>query len=100
NAEPVEMHLPGRRISKMGWPCCRQTGDHNPRQAAAAHVGERRFVQHVIKMPSPQQVEEVQSALRDPCAEPGEAIVADLRAEAVDRLVARAGVVGGYPGCA
>jgi hypothetical protein len=34
-------------------------------------------------MTGPQQVEEIQPALRGPRAEPGETVVADLRAEAV-----------------
>ena len=43
-------------------------------------------------------VEEVQPALAGPCAEPGEVVVADLRAEAVPAGMARTGVVHRDPG--
>ena len=49
-------------------------------------------------MAGAQQIEEVQPALRWPCAEPGEPVVADLRAEAVRYFVPCAGVIDRYPG--
>ena len=69
-----------------------------PASARLAHIGERLGVDHVVAMAGAQQVEEIEPALRAGGAEPGEAVVADLRAEAVRRLVARAGVVDRDPG--
>ena len=49
-------------------------------------------------MAGAQQFQEVQPALGAGRAEPGEMIIADLRAEAVRRLVARARIVDRNPG--
>lgn len=49
-------------------------------------------------MSGAQQVEEVQPALARARAEPGEIVVADLRAKAVAPRVSRAGIVGADPG--
>ncbi len=68
------------------------------RERACAHIGERLGIDDVIAMAGPQQVEEVEAALRGGGAEPGEMRVADLGAEAVPGLVARAGVIHRDPG--
>ena len=49
-------------------------------------------------MPGAQQLEEVEPAFRTGRAEPCETVIADLGAEAVHRLVARAGIVDRHPG--
>ena len=49
-------------------------------------------------MSGAQQVEEVQPALARARAEPGEIVVADLRAKAVAPRVSRAGIVDADPG--
>src|SRR5262245_30348627 len=54
-------------------------------------------VDHIIGVPGTQQVKEVQPALAASCAEPGEAVIADLRAEAVVAGVPCAGVIDGEP---
>ena len=96
--------------SRSRWPCqarrsakCRsgwlgQRCDHRPGQGALAHVGQRLGIDHVIGVAGAQQIEEVQPALAGRGAEPGEVVVADLRADAVRRFVARAGVIHRDPG--
>ena len=64
-----------------------------------AHVVQRRLVNHVIGEAGAQQLEEVHSAFATGGAEPGEAVVADLRADGVGTAVARAGVVHRDPIC-
>jgi hypothetical protein len=63
-----------------------------------APVGQRRVIDHVVGVPSAQQIEEVQTALAARRAEPGEMIIAELRAGAVAGLVARAGIIHAHPG--
>ena len=92
------MRLPGRVIGEARLPLGRQAADHRPGERAAAHVGQRRVVDHVVGVAGAQQVEEVEPALGRPRAEPGEVVVADLRAEAVAASVACAGVVHRDPG--
>jgi len=87
------MHLPGGLI---GEPCLSMGGqlmDDGPGQGTAAHIVQRRFVDDIVGVPGTQQIEEVQTALARPGAEPGEIVVADLRAEAVPASVTRAGIV-------
>ena len=57
------------------------------------HIAQRRIIDHVIGVSGTQQLEEIQSALAGPRAEPGEAVVADLRAEAILPGMPRAGIV-------
>src|SRR4051794_34887313 len=76
---------------------CRQALDNQAGQVAAAHVGERLSIDHIVVIAGAQQVEKVAAALGCRRAKPGEAVVADLRAEAVLRLVARPGVVDRKP---
>jgi len=92
------MRLPSGVIGEAGFRLCCQPGDQDGRQCARAHVGERGVVQHEVAVAGPQEIKEVQPALRRACAEPGEVVIADLRAEAVGRLVPRAGVVDRNPG--
>ena len=63
--------------------------DHRPCQGMLAHVLQRRRVDDVVGVAGLQQLEEVQPALAARRAEPGEAVVAELRADAVDAAVAR-----------
>ena len=67
-------------------------------QRAFAHVGQCLGIDDVIVVAGAQQFEEVEAALGGGGAEPGEMRIADLRAEAVRGLVARAGVVHRDPG--
>jgi hypothetical protein len=94
----VEMRLPGGLI---GGPCLSMRGqliDDGPRQGASAHIVQRRVVDDTVCVPSTQQIEEVQPALAWPGGEPGEVVIADLRAEAVLASMARAGIVHQDPG--
>ena len=75
-----------------------QTGDHRTGKGAVAHIGQSLGIDDVIAMAGAQQREEVAAALRWGGAEPGKMSVADLGAEAVGSLVARAGVVHRDPG--
>ena len=78
--------------------CAANWCDDGPGQGTAAHIVQRRFVDDVVGVSGAQQIEEVQPALARPGAEPGEVVIADLRAEAVLACVARAGVVHRDPG--
>src|SRR6185312_13219369 len=71
--------------------------DHRAGERAALHIGERLGADHVITVAGTQEFQEIEPALRAGRSEPGEAVVADLRAEAVLRLVASPGVVDGDP---
>jgi hypothetical protein len=77
-AKPVEMCRPGGLIGKGRFRLFRQPGDQGGGQSAAAHVLECRGVEYEVGMAGPQQVEEIQPALRWPRAEPGGPLVADL----------------------
>ena len=74
-----------------------EPGDHQPREAPAAHVSQRLVVDHVVGGTSPQKRQEVQPALRAGGGEPGKISVADVRAGAVHALVAGAGVIDRDP---
>ena len=100
DAEPVEMCAPGRLIGEEPVRMFGQAGDHRCGERALAHVGQRLGIDDVIVVAGAQQLQEIEAALRVCGAEPGEVRVADLRAEAVRGLVARAGVVHGDPGSA
>ena len=89
----LEMAQPGRLIGELPLRVRLQPLDHRPCQGMLAHVLQRRRVDDVVGVAGPQQLEEVQPALAARRAEPGEAVVADLRADAVGAAVARAGVV-------
>ena len=63
-----------------------------------AQIGQRLGIDDVIAVAGAQQLEEIAAALRSGGAEPSEMRIADLGAEAVRGLVARAGVVHRDPG--
>ena len=97
-AQPVEMCLPGGLVAE---PCLRfslQTGDRGRWQALVSHVVVSGVVEHVVSVAGAEQIEEVQPALRGPRAEPGEPLIADLRAKPVLPGMPRAGVVNCDPG--
>ena len=58
-----------------------------------SHVGVGRVVEHVIGMTGAKQFEEIQPAFGCTGAEPGESVIADLRAETVTGLMPCACVV-------
>ena len=70
-----------------------QLADHGTGKRTATHVAQGRIIDHVIGVAGAQEIEKVQSALAGPRGEPGEAVVANLRAEAILSGVARAGIV-------
>src|ERR1700683_2679686 len=74
------MGLPPRLIGETRLAGLGQAGDQGASQSAAGQIVECRVVQRVISVAGVPQVQEVQPALRGRCAEPGEAVVADLRA--------------------
>ncbi|WP_434623720.1 hypothetical protein [Azospirillum sp. B2RO_4] len=55
-----------------------QPGDGAQRDAALAHVGQRRRADDVIAMAGAQHLQEIQPALRPGGLEGGEAVVAEL----------------------
>ena len=93
DAEPLEMRGPGRLIRKTPLRVGGQRLDDRPGQGAIAHVGQRLGVDDIIGVAGAQQFEEVQPAPAGRGAEPGEVVVADLRAAAARAPVARPGVV-------
>ena len=90
--DPVQMRPPSRPIGKVPLIGRGQAGDRRASQFAAAHIIERRVVQHVIGMSGARQIEEVQPALRCARAEPGKAVIADPRAKPVPGLVPGTGI--------
>ena len=92
------MCVPGLLIGKAPVGMFDQASDQMGGERAFAHVGQCLGIDDVIVVAGAQQREEVEAALRAGGAEPGEMHVADLRAEAVRRLVASAGVVHRDPG--
>ena len=92
-AELFKMGLPCRAIGEVLVVVFGELADQRPGERAVAHIGERLGVDDVVAMAGTQQVEEVEPALRTGGAEPGEAVIADLRAEAILGLVPGTGVV-------
>jgi hypothetical protein len=91
------MRLPSGLVREGALRMACQECDHRSGQGVLAHVGQRLGIDDVVTMPGPQQLEEVQPALAGRAAEPGEVVVADLRADAIHRLVPRPGVVDRDP---
>ena len=91
--------MPGWLIGEISLVTRVQTRDVRERQAMGPHVGQGCLVHRKVAMPGAQQIENVQPALRRARAEPGEPIVADLRAVAVRDLMAGTGVVDRNPRC-
>src|SRR6476659_1425235 len=83
DVEAVEMRLPGGLIGEPPRLMGGQLMDDGPSQGTAAHIVQRRFVDDIVCVPGAQQSEEVQPALARPGGEPGDIVIADLRAEAV-----------------
>jgi len=90
NAELFKVRVPGRLIGETAVGMFGEPGDHMAGQRTFAHIGERRVIDDVIIMAGAQQAEEVEAALRGSGGEGGEVRVADLGAETVLRLMARA----------
>ena len=91
------MRLPRRLINELHLARSSQAGDQRRGQSAAAHVVERQFIQHEVGMAGAQQIEKVQPGLGGSRGEPGEAVVADLRAKAIFGFMPCAGVIDRYP---
>ena len=98
DAEKLQVGLPCRPIGEQLVVMLGEQPDDRSGKRAAAHIGERFGVDHVVAMPGAQQLQEIEPALRGGRAEPGEVVVADLGTVAVHRLVARAGVIDRDPG--
>ena len=98
DAEAVEMRLPGELVGEVCPGLRRQLADHGTGKRTATHVAQGRVIDHVIGVSGAQEIEKVQSALAGPRGEPGEAVVANLGAEAILSGVARAGIVHRDPG--
>ena len=78
-AKAVQLGLPRRIVGKAPGSGGEQSGDDAVRHAVFDQVGQRRGIDHVVGIAGPEQVEEVQPALRRTGGEPGEAIVTDVR---------------------
>jgi hypothetical protein len=92
------MRLPGELVGEVCPGLRRQLADHGTGKRTATHVAQGRVIDHVIGVSGAQEIEKVQSALAGPRGEPGEAVVANLGAEAILSGVARAGIVHRDPG--
>ena len=95
--EALQMGRPRRLIREPLALVLRQQRHKWAGQMAPAHVRKRRRVDHVVPVAGPQQRKKVQPALRKRRPEPGKAVIADLRANAVRRLVPRSGVIDRDP---
>ena len=62
-AEAVQVGLPRRIVGKAPGSGGEQSGDDTFRHAVVDQVGQRRGVDHVVRIAGPEQVEEVQPAL-------------------------------------
>ena len=82
---------PGQLVGEVCPGLRRQLADHGTGKRTATHVAQGRVIDHVIGVSGAQEIEKVQSALAGPRGEPGEAVVANLGAEAI-RLAWRAPV--------
>ena len=87
------MLRPGLLIGKLPSLVRGQSLDQRSGQGMLTHIVQGRVVDHIVGVAGTQQVEEVQPALAARRAEPGEAVVADLRADGIDTTMARTGVV-------
>ena len=82
-AKPASRSRCADHAALIGKGCLRllgQSGNQGGGQCTAAHIVERRVVQHEVGMAGAQQIEEVQPALRWPRAEPGDCRSADAAA--------------------
>ena len=95
----VEMRLPGSLIGEMRRLMCSQLTDNRPGEGSPSHIVQRRLVDDIVFEASTQEIKKVQPALACSGAEPGEIVIADLRAGAVLSSRARAGIVRRGPGC-
>jgi len=98
DAEFVQMRGPCRLVGEVTIGMFGEPGDHLSGERTFAHIGERCVIDDVIAMAGAQQAEEVEAALGGGGGEGGEMGIADLGAEAILGLVARAGVVHRDPG--
>jgi hypothetical protein len=73
---------------------CHWVSSAKCRQGASASLA---ISDHVVAVPGPQQIEEVQPALAGGGGKPGEMVVADLRADAVCRAVPGTRVIDADP---
>ncbi len=96
-AECSQMGREGRLIGELPDGMVGQQRQRRARQRALPHVGQRRVVDDVVRMSGAQALQEVEPALRPRGPEPGEVVVADLRAEPVAAPVARPGIVDRDP---
>src|SRR5271157_4555602 len=75
----------------------RQAGNGRQGQLVLAHVIERSLVDDVIVPPGPQQLKEIEPALRGRGCKKGEAIIADMGAKAVPGLMPGSRIVNRDP---
>ena len=87
------MIRPGVLVGEQALFMSGQSADQRPSQVVLAHVLQSRVVDHIVGVAGSQQAEEVLPALAARGAEPGEVVIANLRADRVGAAVARAGVV-------
>ena len=93
------MAHPSRLVGKPPLLMSSQLLEERSGQGMITHVAQGRVVDDVVGMTGAQQVEEVQPALAARRAEPGEIVIANLRADAVGAAVACTGVVHAHPAC-
>ena len=99
HAEPTQMRAPSLSVGEAALAVGREPSRQGRWHVLLTHIGERLVVDDIIREPGAQAFEEVHAALRIGRPEPGEAVVADLRADRVAPLVARPGIIDADPGC-
>jgi len=92
------MGAPRGPIGKASAGMLDQASDHLRGQRPFSHIGKRLIIDDVVVIASTQQFKKVDAALASRRAKPSEACIANLCAEAVGALVARAGIVNRNPG--
>src|SRR5258708_25226773 len=95
--QPVEMRLPGGLAAEPRLRFGLQTGERGRWQALVSHVVVSGVVEHGVNLTGAEQIEEVQPALRGPRTEPGEPLIADLRAKPILAGMTPTGIVHGDP---
>jgi hypothetical protein len=70
----------GLRFGHQAGGQARARGDQRHGQVMLSHVAVGRLVEHAAGMPGARQIEQIQPALRGSRGEPGEPVIAGLRA--------------------
>jgi hypothetical protein len=97
DTEARKMRVPGRGVGEGADRMGGEARHERSGEAMLGHIDQGRVVDDIIGMAGAQAVQKVQAAFRLRRLERGEEVIADLGADAVAALVARAGVIDADP---